>query len=233
MIVTFTLIGQATIVINIDNCAFMTDPWWGSFEFLRAVPLIVNPELIEPVHYMLVSHNHVDHWCKRAITMAREKDITVVGSVNAVKRAKKNGVTKAFALTPGESFQCDKCIVTAVPAFHPFAKDAIGFIIQKDNVVLYFSGDTLYTKELYQALTPYTITIAMIQVACSSYPLVGKDGMDLEAAARFVHDVKPIKVIPIHYQIKGKYVTDEILQSWQVEAEKVILPHGKEYRMYI
>lgn len=233
MDISFILIGQATVVINIDGIVFMTDPWWGSFEFLRAVPLPRNPETISPLHYMLVSHNHIDHWCNEAIKMAKEKDCIVIGSTKAVKRAHKKGVTQCKALTPGESVSCNGISITAVPAYHPFANDAIGFVLQKGNVTLYFSGDTLYTENLLKALTLYSVTIAMLQVACSTYPLVGKDGMDLEAAARFVAEVKPKIVIPIHYQIKGKYLTDEQLQNWNVGAQKIILPHGKEFHLQI
>ncbi|MEW6526105.1 MAG: MBL fold metallo-hydrolase [Spirochaetota bacterium] len=233
MEIKFTLIGQATVGIHIDGIVFMTDPWWGSFEFLRAVPLPVDPEKIEPIHYMLVSHNHIDHWCDRAIRLAKERDCEVIGSINAVKRAQKKGVKKIHALTPGEHSDCRGVRVIAVPAFHPFAKDAIGFILQKGDITLYFSGDTRYNELLHKALTPYKVSIAMIQVACSTYPLVGKDGMDLEAASHFVEKVKPEIVIPIHYHIKGKYLSLEQLQNWNIKAKKIILPHGTEYVLHL
>lgn len=233
MEIKFILIGQATVVITIDGVVFMTDPWWGSFEFLRVVPLPVDPEKIEPIHYMLVSHNHIDHWCGKAIRLAKEKGCEVIGSISAAKRAQKKGIKKFHALTPGENVNCNGITIGAVPAFHPFAKDAIGFILQKGNVTLYFSGDTRYNELLRRALTPYPITIAMIQVACSTYPLVGKDGMDLDAATRFVADVKPEIVIPIHYHIKGKYLSLEKLQNWNIKAKKIILPHGTEYIVHL
>ena len=226
MSIAFTLIGQSTVCIDIDGLVFMTDPWWGSFEFLRAVPLPVDPEKIEPIHYMLVSHNHIDHWCDRAIRLAQARDCEVIGSISAVKRAHKKGVKKINALTPGNSVNCNGVMITAVPAFHPFAKDAIGFIIQKGSVTIYFSGDTRYHELLQKALTPYSVTIAMIQVACSTYPIVGKDGMDIEAATRFVDEVKPQIVIPIHYQVKGKYLTKQDLENWSIRAKKIILLNG-------
>jgi len=226
MNISMTLIGQATVVIDIDGLVFMTDPWWGSFEFLRAVPLPINPETISPIHYMLVSHNHIDHWCNRAIELAKARNCKVIGSPNAIKRAQKKGVKKIHALTPGESIDCSGVKVSAVPAFHPFAKDAIGFIIQKGTVTIYFSGDTLYNEFLHKALTPYSVTIAMIQIACSTYPLIGKDGMDMQAATSFVDEVKPHIVIPIHYQVKGKYVTKQDLENWSVRTKKIILENG-------
>ncbi len=225
MSIALTLIGQSTVCIDIDGLVFMTDPWWGSFEFLRAVPLPVDPETIDPVHYMLVSHNHIDHWCNRAIRLAKERDCEVIGSISAVKRAQKKGVKKINALTPGDHIDCNGVKVSAVPAFHPFAKGPIGFIIQK-GVTIYFSGDTRYNELLHEALTPYSVTIAMIQVACSTYPLIGKDGMDMEAAARFVEEVKPGIVVPIHYQVKGKHITKQDLENWSIGAKKIILEHG-------
>ena len=231
--IAMTLIGQSTVIINIDDKVFMTDPWWGSFELLRAVPLPLDPESIAPLHYMLVSHNHVDHWCTRAIKLAKVRDCQVIGSTAAVKRAQKKDVKKTYALTPGDSVDCNGIKVSAVPAFHPFAKDAIGFIIQKGTTTIYFSGDTQYNELLYKALTPYSVTIAMLQVACSTYPLIGKDGMDMEAASRFAEEVKPQIVIPIHYQVKGKYLTDAQLQNWNVCAQKIILPHGREFHLQI
>lgn len=226
MSISLTLIGQSTVCIDIDGLVFMTDPWWGSFEFLRAVPLTIDPETINPIHYMLVSHNHIDHWCNRAIQLAKARDCQVIGSPTAVRRAKKNGVEKLHALTPGESVQCNGITVFAVPAFHPFARDAIGFILQKGTTAIYFSGDTRYNELLRKALTPYSVTIAMIQIACSTYPLIGKDGMDMEAATRFVEEVQPQIVIPIHYQVKGKYIPKQDLENWSISTKKIILENG-------
>jgi len=228
MNISMTLIGQSTVVIDIDGLVFMTDPWWGSFEFLRAVPLPINPETISPIHYMLVSHNHIDHWCNRAIELAKARNSKVIGSTSAVKRAQKKGVKKIYALTPGESIDCSGIKVSAVPAFHPFARDAIGFILQKGATAIYFSGDTRYNELLGKALTPYSVTIAMIQIACSTYPLIGKDGMDMDAATRFVEEVQPLIVIPIHYQVKGKYIPKQDLENWSISAKKIILENGVE-----
>ncbi|MGQ9843042.1 MAG: MBL fold metallo-hydrolase [Spirochaetota bacterium] len=223
----FTLIGQNTVCIDIDGVRCLTDPWWGSFECLRAVPLPIKPETLLPIDYMLVSHNHVDHWCKRAIDMAMQHNIAILGSTSAIRRAVKRGATNTKALTPGDTVWCKGFTVEAVPAYHPFAKDAIGFILKKDNLTFYFSGDTQYTDDLKKALTPYALTVAMLQVACSTYPMIGKDGMDLESAALFVQELQPHIVIPIHYHVKGKHLTDEQLEQWQINAKKIILKQGQ------
>jgi L-ascorbate metabolism protein UlaG (beta-lactamase superfamily) len=128
-------------------------------------------------------------------------------------------------MLPGDETRLGDIVVHAVPAYHPFARDAIGFVIRGEKTV-YFSGDTRYTPALRDALWTFSIDIALVQAACSRYPLVGKDGMDLEDAARFAAEIKPKIVIPIHYQVKGKTIAQEELLRWEVTSELVVLEPG-------
>jgi L-ascorbate metabolism protein UlaG (beta-lactamase superfamily) len=204
----------------------MTDPWWGSFEFLRGVPLTMDPEKIDPIDLMLVSHNHVDHWCKAAVRLAAARDIPVVGSVRAARRARKGGVKEVTPLAPGDSCEFKGLTIHATPAFHPFAADAIGFVVEgMEN--FYFSGDTRYDKEIVKFLERFDLDCALLQTAASTYPLVGKDGMELDDAARLVREVRPKVTVPIHFQVKGKTVDIETLRRWEVESRLVVPEPGK------
>ncbi len=217
-----TLIGQSTLLIKISGISIMTDPWWGSFEFLRGVPLTVDPERIDPIDLMLVSHNHVDHWCKAAVRLAAARSIPVVGSVRAARRAGRGGVAEVTALSAGQSCTFRNLTIYAVPAFHPFAKDAVGFVVEGEKT-FYFSGDTRYHPAIVEALKPFSIDCALLQTAASSYPLVGKDGMELPDAARLVSEVRPAVTVPIHFQVKGKIVDPAVLKRWKV-ASKLVVP---------
>ncbi len=218
-----TLIGQSTLVIRMSSLVIMTDPWWGSFEFLRGVPLSMDPESVDPIDIMLVSHNHVDHWCRNAIRLAAERSIHVVGSQKAAARAARHGVAGATALRPGESHAYRGITIHATPAFHPFANDAIGFVVEGDET-FYFSGDTRYNPALSDFLRRFSLDVAFVQVAASTYPLVGKDGMDLSDAARLVSEIRPRTVVPIHFQVKGKTIDTETLKKWKT-ASRVAVPH--------
>lgn len=220
-----TLIGQATVLIKMSGLTLMTDPWWGQFEFLRAVPIALAPESIGALDAMLVSHNHVDHWSAPAIGLAKRRGARIIASQKAAMRAVKSGHADTVSMRPGDEVRLGDIAVHAVPAFHPFAKDAVGFIIRGERT-LYFSGDTRYTPELRDALLAFSIDVALVQTACSRYPLIGKDGMDLDDAARLVSEVKPGTVIPIHYQVKGKTISQEELQRWKVPVKLVVLEPG-------
>lgn len=220
-----TLIGQSTLLIEISGFSLMTDPWWGQFEFMRGIPLSLNPETIQSLDLMLVSHNHIDHWCRPAIDLARKLGTTIIGSTRAARRARRRGLPHALAMVPGDVHIHGDIKVHAVPAFHPFAKDAVGFVVEGEKV-FYFSGDTRYSPELVEALAGFDLDVAFVQVACSRYPLVGKDGMDLGSASRLLGEIKPKLALPIHYQVKGKILTPEELHAWSPPCEKVVLEPG-------
>ncbi len=221
-----TLIGQSTLLIKTSNVSIMTDPWWGSFEFLRGVPLTVDPEKIDPIDLMLVSHNHVDHWCRAAVRLAADREIPVIGSVRAARRATRGGVKNVTALKPGESCDFKGLVIHATPAFHPFAKDAVGFVVKGDEC-FYFSGDTRYDGEIVKFLGRFDLDCVFLQTAASTYPLVGKDGMELDDAARLVEEVGPKVAVPVHFQVKGKIVDNETLRRWKVPSRLVVPEHGK------
>jgi len=221
-----TLIGQNTLLIEMSGLVIMTDPWWGQFEFIRGVPLGMEPETVERIDLMLVSHNHIDHWCRPAIELAKKRGTRIIGSTKAVRRARRWGAPSLTAMRPGDTCRHEGITVHAMPAFHPFARDAIGFVVEGEKT-FYFSGDTRFDQRLCNALHTYTLDIAMLQVACSKYPLVGKDGMDLDAAKRLIEETKPKLVIPIHYQVKGKTIPSEDLRAWHIPSELLVLEPGK------
>lgn len=220
-----TLIGQATLLIRMSGILMMTDPWWGQWESIRAVPMALDAESLQKLDLMLVSHNHIDHWSDPAIRLAGRLGSRVIGSIKAAARARRKGLSNVVALTRGQSCQHGPLTITAVPAEHPFAPDALGFVVSGEGT-LYFSGDTRYTPVVKEALAEFNLDVAILQVAASKYPFIGRDGMDLREAAKFVEEISPKAVVPMHYQVKGKVIEPAALRSWQIPARLVVLEPG-------
>jgi L-ascorbate metabolism protein UlaG (beta-lactamase superfamily) len=220
-----SLIGQSTLLIKMSGVLMMTDPWWGQWENIRAVPMALDPDKLEKLDLMLVSHNHIDHWSGPAIRLAGKLGCQVVGSKKAIERGRKKGITKLTALASGDKFTFQDLTILAVPAIHPFAPDAIGFVVSGEKT-FYFSGDSRYKPPVRQGLKGISLDVAFLQVAASTYPFVGRDGMNLAEAASFVQEIKPKVVVPMHYQVKGKVLEPAALRMWQIPAKLVVLEPG-------
>ncbi len=220
-----TLLGNSTLLLEISGLRILTDPWWGNFEFLRGVPMAADPELLERIDLMLVSHNHLDHWSKSAIMLARSRGTLVIGSEKAARKASTYRLYKVVVVKPGDRVDFKGVTINAVPAFHLFAADAVGFVVEGEKNI-YFSGDTRREPALAEALKRFRLDVAFLQVSCSTYPLLGKHGMDLEDAALLAAEVGPSLVIPIHYQAWGKVLQDNVLEAWKPEVPVVVLKPG-------
>jgi len=209
--VRLTLIGHMTVHILLDGIALLTDPWFGPRGWLerclapRPLPPALAPDQIAPLDALIVSHNHLDHLDDRGLALARRPGCAVVGSEGVARRARRAGVREVVPLRPGESTTLGPLTIHAVPADHPLARDAVGFVVVGSRT-LYFSGDTRRTEALVAALAPFDLDVALVQAACAHYPFFGDDGMSLPEAAALARAVRPRWTVPLHLHCAGKWL---------------------------
>ncbi|MGC8944772.1 MAG: MBL fold metallo-hydrolase [Anaerolineae bacterium] len=206
-----TLIGHMTVRIELDGLALLTDPWFGPRTWLerrlapRTLPPAVSPDEMTALDALLVSHNHIDHLDEPALALARRLGCAVIGSEKAARRARRAGAREAVPLRAGETTTLGPLTIHAVPADHPLAPDAVGFVVVGSHS-LYFSGDTRWTPALQAALSAFALDIALIQAACAHYPLFGDDGMSLAEAAALARALRPRWTVPLHLHCTGKWL---------------------------
>jgi len=206
-----TLIGHMTVRIELDGMALLTDPWFGPCTWLerrlapRTLPPALSPEEITALDAMLVSHNHIDHLDEPALALARRLGCAVISSQRAAQRARRAGVREVIPLRAGETTTLGPLTIHAVPAEHPLAPDAVGFVVVGSHSV-YFSGDTRWTPALRAALSPFPLDVALVQAACAHYPFFGDDGMSLPEAAALARALRPRWTVPLHLHCAGKWL---------------------------
>lgn len=208
------LIGQASVKFEVDKKVILFDPWFGTKGFLyklfakRIVPLAIKPQEIKRCDYIISTHNHIDHFDNFSIEIAKRLGSIVVGSKKVAVRAKKAGLKKVHRMSRGDSVKLNGITVNAIFAEHPLAKDAVSYVVKTlDDRHIYFSGDTRFKNGLVEDLKKYKIDIAMLQVSCAdSFITGGEDGMNIKTAFELAKRIKPKKVIPIHYHLKGKLI---------------------------
>ncbi len=211
----------------------MTDPWFKNNPIWRAVPPAYSPEEIGAIHFVLSSHNHLDHLDRPSLELARRQSSTVIGSKRVARRARKFGVRACVALDQGDQQDFGSFSVKATPAFHPLAKDAIGFLIKHSGRQIYFSGDTRPHENLIGFLqNEGTIDIAFLQIACARY--FGRDdGLTVGTAAEFARAFSPRIVVPMHYHGRFKEADPSLLTDFLSDSaiEVVIIELGREVEL--
>jgi len=222
-----TLIAHSTVMIELDEgINLITDPWFESFHFLRTEEPSIGADGIHRCELMLISHSHIDHIDRAGLNVAKRLGSRIICSKRVAEKAKKAGLNDVFVMMEGGVYNFRGIEIYGVKADHPFASDSIGFVI-KGKRVLYFSGDTRYSDHLACEISNYNVEIAMVQIACSWYPFIGKDGMDINGAKRLIERVKPEIAIPIHYQVKTKSPDPEVFKRIMQPIRVEILKPGR------
>jgi L-ascorbate metabolism protein UlaG (beta-lactamase superfamily) len=205
-------IGHSTFKLDLDGQVILTDPWFTASGFVyhfltrRIFPPALKPSSIEKCDALLVSHSHMDHLCHEAFTTACRLDSLIIGPRSVIRRAKRHNVPNVHEVKAGEKIELGKLKITAVPASHPLASDAIGFLLEGEKN-LYFSGDTRFDWSIVNWLRGKRIDLALLQVSCAFYPwLNGADGMDTNYAVEFAKAIRPRCVVPMHFDCVGKYL---------------------------
>jgi L-ascorbate metabolism protein UlaG (beta-lactamase superfamily) len=224
-------IGQGTFRLTLDDgTVLLTDPWFKMNPIWRAVPPALQPEDIGTIHFILSSHNHLDHIDRPSLKLAKRQGAAVVGSERVGRRARRFGIREVIILKPGEERFFNSFSVRATPAFHPLASDAIGFLLRAGGKQIYYCGDTRPEPALVDFLgRAGQIDLAFLQIACAVY--FGKaDGLNLQTAAEFARSVRPGTVVPMHYDGRFKEADPSQLSGLVADSgiHVMVMKRGEE-----
>jgi L-ascorbate metabolism protein UlaG (beta-lactamase superfamily) len=98
---------------------------------------------------------------------------------------------------------------------------AAGFVFCIDGVKIYHAGDTGLTKEM-ELLADEKIDIAFL-------PIGGYYTMDVKDALKAIELIKPVKVIPVHYNTFPQIKADpkQLVEIASKIAEIIVLKPGE------
>jgi L-ascorbate metabolism protein UlaG (beta-lactamase superfamily) len=158
---------------------------------------------------ILITHDHFDHWSTEDIAKVIKKETILIVPEKIADRAREVGAAQLITVKPGEKLTAAGISMETVPAynvgkeFHPKSDGWVGYILTIDGTRIYLAGDTDPNPENEKV---------SCDIAC--VPIGGYYTMDAREAAKFVNELKPKKVIPIHYgTIVGKYSDAEVFRS--------------------
>ncbi|KAJ4359620.1 uncharacterized protein N0V89_000175 [Didymosphaeria variabile] len=262
---SMTHIGTATAILHLNGVNFITDPFFSpagsSMAITSKLSLTVSDDpglrldQLPIIDAVLLSHE--DHWDNlddlgRRLLDGRRVFTTVDGANNLAPRPSVHG------MKPWEEIQStiagQKFRIIATPTQHARGQECTGFIVTSETMgqhkdglpnAIYFSGDTVYLKELKQIGDRFHICAAILNLGNAHVPENYEEPesggayqvtMDGKQAALLSRDIKADVIVPMHYESWGHFTQfgDELRQAFEAEgvSDKVCwLKLGKEVQV--
>ena len=227
--VLLTLVGQSTVLIQVEGCNILTDPVWSE----RASPIgFAGPKRVRApgiafddlprIDLVLLSHNHYDHMdlttLQRLHACSAPRIVTGLGNGRLLRRHGIGGVVELDwwqCCTPARGVD-----VTYLPAQHwssrsPFDRRRAlwgGHAVQAGGACLYFAGDSGYGPHfgaIGRALAP---DVALLPIgAYEPRWFMQAQHMDPSDAVRAHRDLGVSMSLGIHW---GTFqLTDEAIDA--------------------
>ena len=153
-------------------------------------------QLMEEYHdadIIFITHDHYDHYEESSIKNAMT-DKTILVVPTSLEEQARTLSTNLMSVEPNKTNTIEDILVDVIPSyntnkdFHPKEKNYVGYNITIDDTKYYIMGDTDRTSEA-----------DLVQTDICLVPIGGTYTMNVDEAVAYINDLKPKKVIPIHY----------------------------------
>lgn len=185
----------AGMVVAVDP--YLSDAVLRTYRLPRSAPALIDPSEAA-VDALIATHSHEDHLDPDSIAgFMGHQNTRFVGPPMAVEKVVGSSVaaTRSTSVARGDSVDIGDIHVRAVFARHDFGleptPDAVGYVLEHDDVRIYHSGDTEYDARIVQDTAG---------VSASLVPINGTTGnMNVHEAAMLAFRQRAGLAIPFHY----------------------------------
>lgn len=221
-------LGQASLLIRSDaGTTVLVDPYFSDCvgdidpEKRRRIPAEKWLWDIEP-DVLVFTHDHIDHYDPETAPhfLKKEKQTTVLSPKSCWNKARLFGGSHNYVQFDPLTEWTEKDLhFTAVRAVHS-DPDAIGILVDDGEKTLYITGDTLYSRLIFESLPDKIDAIFL--------PINGiGNNMNAMDAARFAETCNADLAVPLHwgmmddldpciFRFEPKYIP-EIYQEFEIK----------------
>jgi len=170
--------------------------------------------------YILITHDHYDHFSPEDIRKVAKADCILVVPEKMEGKAKEvsDAVDRIDTVKPSIYREINGLEFETVPAyntlkpFHPKSSEWVGYVLRIDGKRIYIAGDTDTTKEAKAVKCDIAIV-----------PIGGTYTMDAKKAAELVNTIHPDIAVPVHYGgIVGKVSDGDVFAENVKSPVKVV-----------
>lgn len=207
-----TFINHATVLIQLNGCALLTDPVY-SFSVSYFLPRLKKPGIpfhqLPHIDVVLISHNHYDHLNLRTLRRLRRAfDPAIIVPQGVGNYAKRAAFRQIGELRWWQELISENVKITCVPAKHRSGRRLFdrnksgycGYIIESKGKVVYFAGDTAYDGFFSELGSKFSIDVALLPIgAYKPYEWFKNIHLNPRTAIRAFTDLKARHLVPIHW----------------------------------
>jgi L-ascorbate metabolism protein UlaG (beta-lactamase superfamily) len=209
-------LGQSSFLININGIRLITDPSFFNMGFIkRKAALPCHIDSLKPINYLLVSHDHRDHFGTKSVEslVSSNPDMEALiplggsrlfsGKILGNVKMQEAGWYQEYKLA-------DDIWIVFLPAKHGGRRGLTdankvlwgSFLIISDTLKIFFAGDTAYDKQIFKEVQNLfgDIDICMLPIGSYSPQWFMSDiHTTPEEAVQIFLDLGGKWLIPMHY----------------------------------
>ncbi len=222
----FTYYGHSCFSIVVGGKTLLFDP------FIKGNPLAssIDPERIT-CDYILISHGHEDHIAD-AQSIAKRTSARVISNFEIITWLASKGITNSHPMNTGGHWFFDFGKVKCVNAIHSSCLpdganggNPMGFLIEGDGKIFYYSGDTALTYDMKLIGDYKKVDFALL-------PVGGNFTMGIDNAIIAAEFIRCNKIIALHFDTFGYIKIDhaEARTKFEAAGKSLLIPEiGKSY----
>lgn len=215
---TAAWLGHATVLVNFFGLNLLTDPALFPRIGIRLPGFTLGPKRLTapaltvrelpPIHLVLLSHAHFDHFDLRTLRHfgRTTQVVTARGTADLLRWTWFNQITELrWNQTTTISTSAGDITATAVPVNHWGARlrndshrGYNGYVLERNDRRILFGGDTAFTDAFGTLARFGPIDIAMMSIGCYN-PWIRSHATP-EEAVQMATDAGARYIIPIHHQ---------------------------------
>lgn len=188
-----TWLGQSGYLLESGDSRLVLDPYLSDavnrlHGRARLAETPIDPKTIR-ADAVICTHAHLDHLDPDALG-EMDRDMTLVTTFEGAEKGKELGFSRVKAIREGDQLLIGEWELTAVYARH--TTEAFGVLLRAEGLALYFSGDTLFDRRLFE--------IGKEKPDAAFLCINGKLGnMDAEEAVTTAREIGARWNVPNHY----------------------------------
>lgn len=199
-------IGHSTVLIHLDEQNFLTDPFYLKrlYPLQRHLPPGVPFQNLPPLHFILISHGHLDHMDLKTLSLF-PRNLPIILPEKLERYLIELGFTDVRSLSWGERTSIGSLMVQALPVKHSPGRSLYetrsipqSYFVQGTKTI-FFGGDSGLTEEFREIGANYSIDLALLPIGNYQPTPFRRVHMSPEDALEALEMLGARRMVPIHW----------------------------------